>query len=103
MRQLADRLRALVRATVADAVERPYPGWHGIGYRSELAGYFCGIFPTDDAVKLGFERGTSLRDTSSILSGRGTRVRYVVLRPGDRLPRPAIVALLRQAAGLSRR
>ena len=91
---LAERLRALVKDTVPDAREVAYPGWHAIGYRHPQAGYFCGVFPHEDRVHLLFERGVMLPDPDRILTGDGRQVRYVLLRPGDDLPEPAVRRLL---------
>ncbi|HEX2048242.1 MAG TPA: NTP transferase domain-containing protein [Acidimicrobiales bacterium] len=77
-------LRELVTATVPDAVERVYPGWHGFGYRHPRAGYFCAVFPRAETVQLSFEHGARLPDPRGLLSGEGRQVRYVDVRtPGD--------------------
>lgn len=80
----AQWLRDLVTATVPDAVERVYRGWHGLGYRHPKAGYFCALFPRADSVQLSFEHGVRLPDAHGLLTGTGSRVRYVEVRaPGD--------------------
>lgn len=99
VRALAERLRALILDAVPVAEERIYLGWHGIGYLHPLSGYFCGIFPGRDVVKLGFEHGDELPDPRGLLAGRGSQVRYVELRPGARVPESAVRALLRRAIG----
>ncbi|MGH9266111.1 MAG: NTP transferase domain-containing protein [Acidimicrobiales bacterium] len=77
-------LRRLVRASVPDAVEAAYQGWHGLGYRHPQAGYFCAIFPRAAGVRLSFEHGTLLADRHRLLRGTGRRARYAeVLGPGD--------------------
>lgn len=106
IRALATEIRRLVREAIPEATERAYPGWHGIGYRHPDAGYLCAIFPASDHVKLGFERGAGLPDPEGILVVESRKqVRYVVLRPGDRVPTGAIRALLGEAVahGLARR
>ena len=77
---LAARLRDLVRETVPDAVERAYPVWRGIGYRHPESGYFCGIFPQEDCVRLVFEYGALLADPDDLLKGNGKQTRYVQIR-----------------------
>lgn len=73
-------------------------GWKGIGYRDPQAGYFAGIFPQRDHVRLLFEHGARLDDPDGILQGEGVRqVRWIVVRPGSRLPRARIVAMLERA------
>ena len=80
VRRLAERLRRLVRRTIPTAAEFAYPVWRGIGYRDPQSGYFCGIFPQRDCVKLGFEHGASLADPDRLLEGSGKQVRYLVVR-----------------------
>jgi hypothetical protein len=79
VRALTGRLRRLIRQTVP-AREVAYPVWHGIGYRHPRTGYFCGIFPQRDHVRLGFEHGAHLRDPDGMLEGMGRQVRYVIIR-----------------------
>jgi hypothetical protein len=99
LRALAKSLQNLVRETVPTATEHPYVGWKGIGYRDPQAGYFAGIFPQRDHVRLLFEHGAALDDPDGIFeSGTGVRqVRWIVLRPGVRVRRRAIQAMLRRA------
>lgn len=94
---LCQKLRRLVLAVVPEAEERAYPGWHAIGYRHPDAGYFCGIFPFDDAAKIYFEHGARLPDPDRILEGSGKQVRYLVLQPGRSIPKRALEALLNSA------
>ena len=59
---LGQRIRAFFHATVPEASEKAYPGWHGIGYRHPVAGYLGGIFPQHGHVRLLFEFGVLLPD-----------------------------------------
>ncbi len=70
-------LRGLIRDALPEVEEAARPGWHAIGYRHPDQGYLCGIFPHDDAVKLGFEFGMLLPDPDRLLSGDGKQLRYV--------------------------
>ena len=90
----AQWLRELVTATVPDAVERVYPGWHGFGYRHPQAGYFCAVFPRSDTVQLSFERGARLPDPHRLLAGGGRQVRYVDVRAAGDPPAHLLVELL---------
>ena len=45
VRELVQRLRELVLATVPNAEEIAYPVWKGLGYHHPEGGYFCGVFP----------------------------------------------------------
>ncbi|MGH7712826.1 MAG: DUF1801 domain-containing protein [Gemmatimonadaceae bacterium] len=98
VRATAEALRVLVKKAVPTATEHPYIGWKGIGYRDPQAGYFVGIFPQPDHVRLLFEHGAMLDDPDDILRGDNVRqVRWIPLRPGQRVPRSAIERMLRRA------
>ena len=103
VREIAQCLRTLIGATLPEAMERAYPGWHGIGYRHPSAGYIGAIFPLQDRVKLGFEHGARLPDPAGILTGDGKQLRYVELLPGADINEQAIRALLLDAVALRAR
>lgn len=97
VRELSERLRRLALRTVPTASEHVYTGWRALGYRDPQSGYFCGIFPQSDHVRLLFEHGAALPDPDGILSGTTSQVRYVEIRePGD-IRVGAIQRLLRTA------
>ena len=100
IRPLAERLRSLVRETVPEAIETPYPGWHAIGYRHPESGYFAGIFPETGRVRLAFEWGVLLPDPLGLLGGTGKQVRYVDVYDGGELRETVIRDLLLAAASL---
>ncbi len=77
---IAARLRTLVRKTVPKAIEKAYPGWYGIGYRHPEYGYFCGIFPQEESVRLLFEYGALISDPDCLLKGKGKQARHVEIR-----------------------
>ena len=97
---LAQRLRQLVRETVPEAAEVANPGWHSLGYHHPEAGYFCGIFPQEDKVKLGFEFGALLPDPDGVLEVVGKQLRYLVLEQGAAVSESAIKKLLIDATNL---
>ena len=89
LQSLANRLRKVIRAAAPEALEVPYPGWHAIGYRHPVCGYFCGLFPFDDYVKLVFEFGVLLDDPFKLLEGEGKQVRHLTYRKtSDIQPEP---------------
>ena len=100
VRELVQRLRELVKATIPEATETAYASWHGIGYRHPQSGYFCAIFPQADDVRLGFEFGVLLPDPEGILEGTGKQVRYVHLNTAERIPVASIQPLLLAALSL---
>lgn len=84
VRALVERLRRLVRQTVPEATEAVQPRWHSLNYRHPSQGYFCGIFPFTEDVKLIFEFGVLLPDPAGVLQGDGKQVRFVhVNKSGD--------------------
>jgi len=98
IRRIAEQLRTLVTRTIPTATEHAYPGWKGIGYRDPQAGYFVGIFPQPDHVRLLFEHGAALEDSDGLLQGENVRqVRWIALRHGTPIPRAAIASMLRRA------
>jgi hypothetical protein len=97
IRRLAERLRTLVGETVPTATEHVYPGWKALGYRDPQSGYFCGIFPQPDHVRLLFEHGAALPDPDRVLTGTTRQVRYLEVRDPDAIPIGPVQRLLRAA------
>jgi len=95
IQQLARQAMALIRKEVPQASEAGYSGWHLIGYRAPH--YFCFVAPLPDHVRLGFEHGHALPDPKHVLEPMGKQVRFVRLEPGKRMPRAALIALIRVA------
>ncbi|MGD9488157.1 MAG: DUF1801 domain-containing protein [Calditrichaceae bacterium] len=100
VRALAESMRKMIIKIVPSAMEVAYPVWHGIGYRHPESGYFCGIFPRKDRVKLGFEFGALLPDPDSLLEGTGRQVRYVNIKSINDIRHEAIRKLLLAAIRL---
>lgn len=100
---LAARLRQIVQESVPEAIEKAYPVWHGIGYRHAESGYFCGIFPQKDSVRLLFEHGASLADPDCLLEGDGKQTRYVQVRRQQDIRVRPIKRLIRAALAYKRR
>ena len=86
-------------ALVPTADERLIRGWGQLSYGHDVL--FCSLKPRQDAVELGFDRGTELADPQGLLRGRGKKKRHVVLRVG--VPRPeGIEALILEAERLNK-
>lgn len=103
IREMADRLRDIVRRTFPDAIERTRPGWHLIGYDLPLGrrtAYFAYVAPEYEHVHLGFQHGWAMRDPDRRLQGAGItrQVRWLTFRPGDEIDPVGCAALLREAA-----
>lgn len=100
VRELCKRLRKLVIKIIPDANELAYPVWHAIGYRHPEVGYFCGIFPYEDHVKLYFEFGILLDDPDALLEGAGNRTRYVFVQNTRDIRVRSLKRFLMQATSL---
>lgn len=98
VRAVLEALRALVHEALPEAAE---------GYRwgapvfDNLHGTtVVYLYGGADHANLGFVRGAGLDDPQNLLRGGGGAGRHVPVYPGDRLPRKALVALLRQCADM---
>lgn len=107
IRAAAGILRAIVRRTVPDAVERVRPGWRLIGYDLPVGRrsvFFAFVAPEPIHVHLGFEHGIFMRDPDRMLEGahlRLKKVRFVTFQPGDAIPEAALEGLTHEAARLA--
>src|SRR5512134_3744262 len=80
VREIVERLRAIIREAVPEAVESANPVWHSLSYKHPESGYFCGIFPQASRVDVAFEFGVLLSDPEGVLEGDGKQVRYLRLK-----------------------
>lgn len=107
IRDVAERLRSVVREAVPGAIERVRTGWRLIGYDVPVGGrtrYFGFVAPEPGHVHLGFEYGIWMDDPDGLLLGAhlGLRkVRFVTYEPGDPIPTDALVRYTSQAAELA--
>lgn len=103
-RVAADRLRAVVKRTVPDVIERVRPGWRIIGYDLPVGRrtvYFAWVMPEPVHVHLGFVHGVFMADRDATLEGAHLRLRsarFVTFEPGDPIPEAGLVELTREAA-----
>jgi len=107
IQELADRLRALVREAVPEAIERVRSGWRLIGYDLPVGRrtrYFAFVAPEPAHVHLGFEYGIWMSDPDGILRGAHLdlkKVRYVTYEPGNEIPTDVLVGYTQEAAELA--
>jgi hypothetical protein len=111
MQVIAETLRALLRRTVPEAVERVRLGWRLIGYDLPVGRrsvFFAYVAPEPAHVHLGFQVGTLMADPGRLLKGahlRLKKVRYLTFEAGQPIPEQTLVELIGEAAriaGLSR-
>ena len=107
IRDIAERLRDVVREAVPEAIERVRTGWRLIGYDVPVGRrtrYFAFVAPEPEHVHLGFEYGVWMTDPDGLLLGAHLdlrKVRFVTVRPGDTIPTDALVSYTREAAALA--
>lgn len=104
IQQISMRCSLLIKETITDVSERVYPGWRLIGYRQgteKKSRYFCFVAPYADHVRLGFEYGAWMEDSSGLLEGSGSQVRHVRIRTLEEAENPHLPALIREAARLA--
>jgi hypothetical protein len=107
IRDLAERLRGVVREAVPEAVERVRTGWRLIGYDLPIGHrtrYFAWVAPEPEHVHLGWQHGIWMSDPDGILRGAHLNlkeVRYVTYQPGDEIPTDVLVRYTLEAAGLA--
>lgn len=105
--EIGDKLRAVVRHAVPDAIERVRTGWRLIGYEvpvGKRSRYFAFVAPENEHVHLGFEYGVWMTDPDNLLLGahlKLRKVRFVTYEPGDLIPELTLVEYTREAARLA--
>lgn len=106
IRELAERLRDVVREAVPESIERVRTGWRLIGYDIPVGRrtrYFAWIWPEPQHVHLGWQSGIWMSDPDGILRGAHLelkKVRYVTYEPGDAIPSDVLVRYTQEAAEL---
>lgn len=102
-----NRLRAVVKTAVPDAIERVRPGWRLIGYDIPVGNrtrYFAFVWPEPEHAHMGWEYGIWMDDPDNLLEGahlKLRKVRYVTFEPGQPIPEAQLVAYTRQGARLA--
>ena len=101
---IARRLRAIIRAVDASAVETVRLGdnaaTYGVGPKKMTDGYAY-IMPMRGYINLGFYQGAQLSDPKRLLEGTGKSLRHVKIRSLAEANRPLVRALV--ATALARR
>jgi len=104
LRPVARRTRALVKSTFPDLVEHIRPGVVVYGRSSAPRDWLLYISQHRDHLNLGFAHGlgSAVADPSSLIQGSGKTMRHLTLRTVADTERPALRAVLRDAARLVR-
>ena len=105
MREIAVRLRAIVRRELPEAEERIRLGWRLLGYHLPVGRrrtiFTAWVGPERKHVHLGFPMGVLLDDVEGVLEGRGItkQARWLTYRSVDEIDEAVAVRLLHAAAG----
>jgi hypothetical protein len=99
VKNIATKLRAIVREELPDALEMLDLPDKLIHYGTErtLKGVICYIKPLKDSVNLGFARGTLLPDPAGLLQGTGKFGRHLKFKNVDQVDSDAARKLLQAA------
>ena len=103
MREIAERLRVIVKRATPEATERVRLGWRLLAYDLPIkrhGAFFAWIFPERKHVHLGFPKGVLMDDVRGVLKGAGITkyARWVTLVPGDVIDEPLLAELVLEAA-----
>ena len=103
MREIAERLRALLKRVTPEATERVRLGWRLLAYDLPIKRngvFFAWVFPEKEHVHLGFPRGTNMDDPRRVLKGAGVTkyARWVTFVPGDEIHEALLTELILEAA-----
>ena len=77
IREMVDYLSSIIFENVDSVKEKVYSGWKGLGYSKIDCGYFVGIFPNQETVKLGFENGSLMKDDYKLFTDKKKKVSYI--------------------------
>ncbi len=103
MREIADRLRSIVKHTTPEAAERVRLGWRLLAYDLPIkrhGAFFAWVGAERRHVHLGFPKGVLMDDPNGVLQGAGITkyARWVTFVPGDPIDEPMLAELVLEAA-----
>ncbi|MGA0555655.1 DUF1801 domain-containing protein [Larkinella sp. VNQ87] len=99
VRDLALKVRELVRTILPEAHEAVHTGYKTISYGTgpRMSDEICYIAPLSSSVNLGFHYGTQLPDPNSLLKGTGKLLRHIKFESPEEVAKPGITELLEVA------
>ncbi len=98
----AQKLRKILFANLPDIIEQIDIPAKMIAYcyGQKYSELICVLIPSKKGLKLGFNRGTELPDTESLLEGNGKISRFVQIKSDEQINSNAIKQLLESALAL---
>lgn len=97
VKEIAERLRALIIEVYPGVVEVPWPKQKIIGYGvgpKKMSEHFCYIGAFSGHVNLGFYYGVELADPMVLLEGTGKKLRHIKVKSSDEVDNPALREIL---------
>jgi hypothetical protein len=97
VREIAERLRALIIDIYPEVVEVPWPKQKIIGYGvgpKKMSEHFCYIGAYRAHVNLGFYYGAELPDPQGLLEGTGKKLRHIKVKNVEEVGEPALRDIL---------
>jgi hypothetical protein len=97
VKEIAERLRALIIEVYPGVVEVPWPKQKIIGYGvgpKKMSEHFCYIGAFKAHVNLGFYYGAELADPMVLLEGTGKKLRHIKVKSSDEGDNPALREIL---------
>ena len=97
VREIAERLLALIIDVYPEVVEVPWPKQKIIGYGvgpKKMSEHFCYIGAYREHVNLGFYYGADLPDPQGLLEGTGKKLRHIKVKNVEEVGEPALRDIL---------
>jgi len=97
VKEIAERLRALIIEVYPEVVEVPWPKQKIVGYGvgpKKMSEHFCYIGAFKKHVNLGFYYGADLPDPQGLLEGTGKNLRHIKVKNGEEVEQPALRNIL---------
>ena len=97
VKEIAERLRALIVEVYPEVVEVPWPKQKIVGYGvgpKKMSEHFCYIGVYTAHVNLGFYYGAELPDPQGLLEGTGKKLRHIKINDSAVVDHPALRDLL---------
>ena len=92
VKEIAERLRALIIEVYPEVVEVPWPKQKIVGYGvgpKKMSEHFCYIGAFKKHVNLGFYYGADLPDPQGLLEGTGKKLHHIKVKNGEEVDQPA--------------
>lgn len=95
-----DDLVAFVHSAVPEATAKVNPGWRSLNFSHARVGYFCGLFPFEDHLRVVFEFGVLLPDPAGLFDDRQKQIASITIRRRRDIRRRALRRMLLDAIAL---